>query len=381
MTLKTNYFLNRAFALNFFITPIYIYYLKSYGLSYTEISFLHMIRDVVIFSCEIPFGIVSDWMGRKVMIYLSGVLAICSLLSFVIMPIFSFFALSFALWGAAIAADSGTVSALIYESIENKEEHKKLVSTSEVFRKIMHSIVNFLGSFLYLIHATLPFLASIILMFIPMITGSKLPKSNHKRLSKQKYFNKIKAVFSNSATVIKMLSVSLMVSSFSLTFMYQQPRLEAIGLDVRYFGIVFGGLLLIGTIGSYFLRHFDLNKSMNQSFMILNVLMAIGIFFMAVTNNGMITIGSMILLALLNGLVYPLKFVIINDLIDNDIRSGVLSVQSYLEFLSKSVISLGIGVVADLFTLEVAIKMIAIIPFSLACLFILFNNPSQNKSS
>lgn len=367
--IKNNYYINRAFALNFFITPIYVYYLKCYGLSYTEIAFLHIIRDIVIFSCEIPFGIVSDWMGRKVMIYLSGALAIGSLIVFATLPVFSFFGLAFALWGGAIAADSGTVSALIYEVLENKAEHKQLVSNSEVIRKLTHSIINFLGSILYMIHIKLPFIASIGLMIIPLVTGRRLPNSHTSKIPKKLYFSKIKETFKNKIVLLQIISLSLMTSAFSLTFMYQQPRLESVGIDVKYFGAIFGVLLMVGAIGSYYLRYFDLKKSVFKSLMFLNLWMAVCIYLMVCNERVAITLGAMVGLALLNGLIYPLKFVVINDLIDDDVRSGVLSSQSYIEFSTKSVISVGIGVIADVGSLEVAVKVIASIPLLLGIVF------------
>lgn len=359
---KGNYYLNRAFALNFFMTPIYVAYLLDQGLSFTQISSLHIIRDIAIFCCEIPFGMLADWLGRKLMIYLSIGLAVAALLCFTVMPQFSFFALAFALWGGAIAADSGTVSALVYESLPDKTVHQKLVSTSEVWRKLAHSIVNFIGGILYLIHATLPFIASIGLMVIPLVSGAKMPNTKPKSQTKKVYWQQLREHLKQSQLIISMLSISLLVSAFSLVFMYQQPVLEQIGINVQYFGVVFAGLLFIGMIGSYCVRHLSLVKQGPQTLVVLASLLIVSIVAMVPTFATSVVLMAMVALALLNGLVYPLKFILINQGIDDSVRSSVLSVQSYCEFFVKAAVSVGVAWLADTYSLTVAIQAIAVLP-------------------
>ena len=338
---KLSYYLNRSFALTFFVSPIYITYLLSAGLNYTQISLLHITRDISIFIFEVPFGILADRVGRKFMIYVSGVLAILTMISFVYQPVFSFFLAAFAFWGAAIAADSGTVSAMVYEAMPDKEQYKTVVSNSEVFKKLTQSIANFFGSILYLINIALPFLASIFLTLIPLIAGYFIPDSKIKKIPRNTYISKIKELFTDKNFLIPMITLSMMVSSFSLAFVYEQPILQNRGVDVKYFGIIFGGFLVIGMVGSYYLRYFNLKKSIDKSYVVLTGLMAIVIYFMSFHKGFIIPLLAMILLALLNGLVYPMKFIVMNSLITSDeIRSGVLSIESYLEFLSKSIISI-----------------------------------------
>ncbi len=169
-----------------------------------------------------------------------------------------------------------------------------------------------------------------------------------------------------------MITLSMMVSSFSLAFVYEQPILQNRGVDVKYFGTIFGGFLVIGMVGSYYLRHFNLKKSIDKSYVVLTGLMAIGIYFMSFHKGFIIPLLAMILLALLNGLVYPMKFIVMNSLITSDeIRSGVLSIESYLEFLSKSIISIFVGVIADCYSVELAVKLIALIPFAIMVTFLI----------
>lgn len=370
MKQQTNYYLNRAFTLNFFITPIYVTYLLSQGLSFTEVSFLHVIRDLSIFACELPFGMLADWLGRKKLLYVSIGLAVLTLVLMVVSPQVGFFALGFACWGGAIAADSGTVSALMYETLDDTSEHQRLVSTSEVWRKAANSVTNLIGGWLYLINATLPFLASIGLLVIPFITALKMPNKQVKRVRKQIYFQQVKTQLGRADFLLPMVGISLLVSSLSLVFMYQQPVLLALGVEVEYFGLIFAGLLFVGMIGSYGLRHVPLASHAKPLLIGGGLLLSVGMVLMTPISSLGVVLLAMICLALLNGLVYPLKFIVINQLVSDEVRSSLLSVQSYCEFGIKASISLLVGVIADTFGLSSAIAVIAMLPLVAVSVFV-----------
>lgn len=91
-------------------------------------------------------------------------------------------------------------------------------------------------------------------------------------------------------------------------------------------------------------------------------LLIISIVAMVPTFATSVVLMAMVVLALLNGLVYPLKFILINQGIDDSVRSSVLSVQNYCEFFVKVAVSVGVAWLADTYSLTVAIQAIAVLP-------------------
>ena len=96
------FYIWQFFSLNVFISPIYIIYLREIGLTYLQISALHIIRDWTIILLEVPSGILSDHIKRKHVLMISAPCLFLGMLLFFIHPKFELIAAGFALWGAAI---------------------------------------------------------------------------------------------------------------------------------------------------------------------------------------------------------------------------------------------------------------------------------------
>ena len=245
------YYIWNLLSLNVLVTPIYVLYLRQIGLNYLEIATLHFIKDASIVILEVPSGILSDLTSRKMMLILSGLFLAASMAVFALFPDFIFLILAFIMWGGAIAFASGTDVALIYESLEEKSDYPKLVSNVSMLRKAGGFLTKLLGPLLFVYHNLIPFIISSILAVITaLIAGSFAePKVRKVREKKKMYIKEAWARVRTKEIYPGILSFALIMGMLSTIFVFQQPKLEAVGVKPVYFSLVYGGFFcLVGWV-------------------------------------------------------------------------------------------------------------------------------------
>ncbi len=101
-----------------FFDAFFLLYLKSKGVSYTEIGSLYAIREILINLLEVPTGIIADLYGRKNALAGSFLAYILSFYLFYIGNSYMIFLLAFVLYGVGDAFRSGTHKAMIMDYLK-----------------------------------------------------------------------------------------------------------------------------------------------------------------------------------------------------------------------------------------------------------------------
>ena len=355
------YYIWKFFSLNVFITPIYVIYLREIGLSYLEISTLHIIRDWTMILLEIPSGILSDHIKRKHVLILSAPCLILGMLLFILYPRFEFIAIGFALWGAAISLVSGTAEAYAYENVENKEEYTNVASNSELIRRVSGIFTKATGPILYSLSQIIPFIGSAVMGVVAFFTSMSLKEDKKKTERKErKYFENSFNQIKSKKVILPIVAYAVSLSILSTMFLFQQNLLVDLGVEPIYLSIIYGLFFGAGSLGSYIARHLNKNFSYEYISGAIALTAMISIIIMVTSSNIILVIGTMVCQSLIHGLLFPTQSIYINQHIENENRSGLLSFQSLVLSIFRSAMTLVVGIIADLKGLQAGLLSVCI---------------------
>ncbi len=357
-----NFYMWKFFSLNVFITPIYVLYLRELGFSYLEISSLHIYRDLTIILMELPSGILADVTRRKNVLMLSAPCLFIAMLSFVIYPTYITISIGFIFWGFAISLASGTGEAFIYENIEDKEQYPKVISNTDVIRRVGGIFTKMTGSILFSIQSAFPFICSAFMAVGSFISAATLSeKSPNKSTERENYFKVLIKNLDSIKLIISILTYALTLAIINTVFLYQQSILYDLGVPVIYFGFIYALFFLAGSFGSYFVRHLEKSISYVNTNLVVSIFLIISIVFMCLSKSLIVVISAMATQSFLHGVLFPLQSIYVNNRISNDNRSGILSLQSLIQSIFKAIILFIVGILADMHSLALSLLSISVI--------------------
>jgi len=108
------------FATLYFYIPVSTLYLQGKGLNYTEINSLWGVIVFTMFLTEVPAGIIADRLGRKRSVNVALALQVLGEVIFLFAKSYWAFALAAATGGLGFAFASGSIEALVYDSLKLK---------------------------------------------------------------------------------------------------------------------------------------------------------------------------------------------------------------------------------------------------------------------
>lgn len=355
------FYIWKFFSLNVFITPIYVLYLREIGLSYLQIATLHIIRDWTMILLEIPSGILSDHMKRKHVLMISAPCLFLGMMLFILYPKYEFIAIGFALWGAAISLVSGTAEAYAYENVENKEDYTNVASNSELIRRVSGIFTKVSGPILYSINQIIPFIGSAIMGVVAFFTSMSLKEEQKKIERKErKYFKNSFSQIKSKKVILPIVAYAVSLTVLSTIFLFQQTLLVDLGLEPIYLSVIYGLFFAAGSLGSYIARH--LNKKFSYEYIsgAIALCALISIIVMATSSSIVLVISTMVFQSIIHGILFPTQSIYINQHIKNENRSGLLSFQSLVLSIFRSIMTLVVGAIADLKGLQAGLLSVCI---------------------
>jgi MFS family permease len=141
---------------------IWIFYYLRFT-NYAGIGIIETILVLTVTLAEIPTGVVADLIGKKKTLTLAFLLETIGGLMMATAPNFNILALSVFVLGIGSAFYSGTIDALIFDSLkeEGKEDsYDKKISNINSISLISPAICGILGGFMYKVNPSLPFYAN-----------------------------------------------------------------------------------------------------------------------------------------------------------------------------------------------------------------------------
>lgn len=362
-------YLMQFFSELIFFIPIMIPFFGGLGFSMKEILMLEGAFAAMLVLFEIPSGYFSDRVGRKKTLILGTLIQLIGLILFVFSNEYLWFFIGELIIGIGSSLVSGTVEALIFESLaeaKQSSKYKKIQGNIFSFARIGSLFSNILGAMLAIISIRLPFHLTLITWTIWFLINLTLIEPEKHEMESEKWQH-FKRIFRETFGGNKKLGLFIVYSSipygfFFITFWLYQRYMEFIELPIFYFGFVIAAMNIASIIGSKYGKEID--DFVGQKLcMILLPLVAVLDWILLANIQTFWAIPFLTITSLLWGLTMPLFYDYIQQTISNDRRATVLSIRSFFSRGIYFVFSPLLGTITDLWGIQDALLASAILLF------------------
>lgn len=264
------YYFFRSFIFAYVIERLFW---RSRGITIAQTVYIEIIYAVTLILMEVPTGILADRFKRKHVIVVSTIINFIS----AVWMIFAYGFLSFAgiifLSGIHGALTSGSVTALLYDSLKELNETKLFEKKYALVKGIRYGsglIAALVGSFVAARYdLVIPYQLSAVSCFMMMVFALKLKepkvKSEEESMSyKETLIDAKKVVFSNKVIQFSFFIGVLMAGSVNYFEEFWQNYVDGISIDIAYFGLISaamsGIVLLASRHTSWFVQRYKAKK-------------------------------------------------------------------------------------------------------------------------
>jgi MFS family permease len=374
MKLKSNiwkFYLFQAFSGLSFFVPVIVLFWQENGLNLTEIMILQSLFSLTIVLMEVPTGHFADARGRKESLMLSGVFLTSGIFAYTLGHAFFHFLIAEILWAIGTAFFSGADSAFVYDTLKDLRQegtYKKIWGRATFWYLISASAGSVIGGFIGSVNFRWTFYAMIpfTVLLIPLALSLKEPK-RHKHIFKKGYASELLRIVKFSLVENKKIRWLTAYSAIILGFTYAafflyQPYFKLSGLDIFYFGIVFGAFNVFAAIISRYSH--EIEGKLGQKYSLFLLIILLGSSYLLMSNFIFLLSFSFVFLQqFVRGFSKTVITDYTNRLTGSDIRATVLSTQSLVERLFYASIIPFIGWIADVYSLVQALTISGITTF------------------
>ena len=177
MTIKYPSTIFKGYAYTFFsffgITSLWVIYLQMQGLNLVEIGLCESIFHVASFVFEVPSGVLADRFSYRFSLFWGRIASIVSAILILVAHSFWLFALSFVLSALSYNLQSGTIDALMYDSLVAPQQTKRfpnVISNLNVVIEFSQTAGVVIAGFLVHWHFELTYVAAILIGIFGLIT-------------------------------------------------------------------------------------------------------------------------------------------------------------------------------------------------------------------
>lgn len=319
-----------------FTGGIWILYLKSRGLSLTEIGLAEAAFHLAPVLLELPSGSFADLVGRRWSLAIGSLLvAISTAVMFIAdsLPL-AMFALF--LNGASYSFRSGADQAYLYDSLGDQQGNfAGILGRLFGATYIVGGATLWLGAALSDISYGWPYGIAIALALAGtwLAAGLTEPPANASDVhhtSVLHHLREVRNVLRARPHVAAMLIYSgTFWAAGTIAYLYLQAAFSDRGLSNSSVGLVIGGALVLNALGATFAGQFERRGQFRNQFVVLALLAGIGL---VATASGPLAIATTayLLSNLFTGLLEPLMFAWFNRQVPSGQRATLLSVESWL---------------------------------------------------
>jgi len=242
----------------YFPISVWLFYYLEF-LDFKQIGILTAVKLVSANLFEIPTGVFADFFGRKTSIFISFLLYGLVMFGFANISVFWMFIALDILKSLSNAFMSGSLEALVYDSLEDKKEYDKVVANMESLAWVGLFLSSIIGGYLYFYWFRSPYIIQGILYLLAAVTALGLVEP---KIDSQKYkmaemikFNLrgFKELFGNrNISQISTVFITLGAGYFIASEWLGISQAREYGMDSRGVGLLFAAGYLVSATASQF---------------------------------------------------------------------------------------------------------------------------------
>ena len=327
------------------------------GISFSKIMILQAIFAVSIFLFEVPTGAIADRFGRKISLFLSGIIGCIAALIYISYPNFWIFALGEVLFGIGVTLSSGADQALLYDSLKQvkKEKQSKRIfgrwSTMSLIAMMVAApigsvIAKYFGLTAPMLITSIPFLCMALWALTlkePPVKMQDESKDYWKIFfSGLKYFKEHKIL-----RILAFDFIFIQIIAFIIIWLYQVV-LKSFDFNIAGYGFVHAGIVLGEIIILNSFVHLEkIFRGKKRYLLFTSFIVGISYLVIAFASDVYIAIMGIILagaFGITRNVLFQSYF---NKFINSENRATVLSTISMMAWLVASVFNIAVGYMVD----------------------------------
>ncbi len=353
------------------LMPFYVLYTQQCGLSYLDTFITLVIFSGALLIFDVPLGIYSDLYGRRKSLLIGGIASCIGFGLFVFWPVFWGFALGEMALGLSFAACSGVDTALLFETTKRLNQEYSYCEQEgkyQAYARYSEAISAILGGIFALFSLTLPavmtWLFSLPRLFISLLLHEKkiISTQSFSGLFRTRVHDQIKTMttyfIKQDRTIVWILLYSGLLSAMIInTFWLLQVFLKT--YHVNYFLIGILCFTYHSTSGFVARRTSKILDRLKGITLILPLLIQCMAIVLGITNSAWF-FPAFLLAAIVFGIKMPFIYNLLHRQVDDNVRAGILSLDSFSTRLLFSAIAIPIGWVLDNASLNIAFLCLTI---------------------
>jgi len=348
----------------FFLPVIALYYEETL-FSVTNVALIFAIEYFASVIFEVPTGAIADLFGRRKTIILDHIITLIALVFLFIGGSMTMFILYAVFNALAMSLNSGTDSAIIYDSLkeENKEKYyKKIIGTYHALWPLGASIGSIIGGYLATVSLNFPVLItfipiSIALIFTFFLKEPKYEKEEHRNIAKQ-MVNAIKFIL-NSRQIILLVIAGFLFYGFGEAMHHLSPLFFRFHeIPIVYFGYIVAVSFGFSSLGHYFSHNISKWLGDKKSLIFAACLSPLFVI-LATFNTGLLVAALFVIPSFFFGIRNPIINHLINLEVSSKKRATVLSINNLMNSFGFVIIAPLVGYFAELYTINMAFRISA----------------------
>ena len=344
--------------------PIVVPFYESNNLSMKDIMVLQAIYSIAIVVLEIPSGYLADVIGRRKTLILGAIFGTLGFATYSFSYGFLGFLIAEVILGIGQSCISGADSAMLYDSLLEKGEEKKysrfegrIVSLGN----ISEAAAGIIGGLLAGITLRTPYIAQSFVAFIALPAAITLVEPIRKvplmKAGIMEIVHIARFALFEDRSLRRNILFSAIIGTATLTMAwFAQPFFEHIGIEIKWFGLLWTSLNLTVAITSYTAHR--LESKLGQKWSILIIALTIPLGYLAL-GRFQVSTGLIILYLfyLIRGYATPVLKDYINRVTASHIRATVLSVRNFVIRLLFALTAPLLGWIKDIYSLPQALTL------------------------
>jgi MFS family permease len=337
------FYLFRLLATSYLWVPVFVQFMGSRGLSFTEIMLLGALYSFVVICVEVPTGAFADRMGRRRSMMLGALAMVASSLVAYHAYSFGVFAIAEVLAAVSMSLCSGADSAYLFDMLQGHgraSEYPRREAVASAWHQGGNAIAYAAGGLLGAVDLALPYLVTTAVALGAFVVaaclgGDRVPPQRPRQPLADSFRDYVlhmrealRDVRVNSRLAWTIAYSAVVFVLLRATVYLYQPYLDARGFSIAEIGLVFAAVYLLASFVAH--RGDFLRRRFGEEVLLWGMLGTLAVSFILLNRTtGPLALFLLAVQAFANGLYSPLVKPMLNrEIVDSSRRATVLSVES-----------------------------------------------------
>ncbi|WP_440008636.1 MFS transporter [Halomicrococcus sp. SG-WS-1] len=332
VSLVRRYYLYRGTLSPGFYIPVSVIYMEAQGLGLADIGF---VQGAFLFSMvvsELPTGYLADRLGRRTALALGNGIVVAVMLGFTVADSTPAFTAVYAVWAVGWTFRTGTADAWLYELLAERDaedEHARISGRADSTLRVVSAITALSAGLLYTIDPAIPFLANAGLAALGLPLLSTLPKTrgvgdeDGERMGVREAARVLRAKLTQPSIRWIVVYAALFNLAFSVTRVFEQPAMRAVGVPITGLGVLYAGFKLVSAVASGAAG--PLQDRLGTRGVLLLLVPVVGVAYASFAVVPLLLVPALFLRRGIQRVTRPVRNEYVNDRLEDVGRATVLS--------------------------------------------------------